>query len=151
MAVYILKPYFESFLKEAGKDHYNYLKTKFHDLLKKAKNRKVKKMSSTKAQEYDNKNPQSLAISLYFQTKNGPTIRLFFDNTLKLETWFEANDIFMDLVFDHYSEENHSNPLTNFLKEIDSDTKRLYAIIDPETNQWIISNNPSPFLERREN
>lgn len=152
IAAYVLKPYFESYLKEAGKDHYSYLKAKFHELLKEAKNRKVAKMTSAGIQEDDiKKSPQSLALSIYFQTKTGTIVRLLFNRNLEIEKWIEANDNFMDLMLDHYDNKNLSNPLTDFLNQIDKDTKRLYAVIDTETNQWIISDNPMTLNKKEKN
>ena len=152
IAAYVLKPYFESFLKEAGKDHYGYLKAKFHELLKEAKNRKVAKMTSAGIEEYDiKKSPQSLALSIYFQTKTGAIVRLLFDRNLEIEQWIEANDHFMDLILDHYSDKSLNNPLTNLLMQIDKDTKKLYAVIDTKTNQWIISDNPRTLDKKEKN
>ncbi len=47
IAIYILKPYFESFLAEAGKDHYKLLRNKLGELLGIAKDSKVHTISST--------------------------------------------------------------------------------------------------------
>lgn len=152
IAAYILKPYFESFLREAGKDHYNHLKTKFHELLKEAKNRKVAKMTSSGIQEDDiKKNPQSLALSIYFQAKTGTIVRLLFNRNLEIDKWIEANDHFMDLVLEHYNDKNLSDPLTDFLNQIDKGTKVLYAVIDTKTNQWIISDNPKTLNKKEKN
>src|SRR5215213_6382964 len=47
IVAYVLKPYFDSFLGEAGKDHYNLLSTWLKKLVVKARSLKVKTVAAT--------------------------------------------------------------------------------------------------------
>jgi hypothetical protein len=83
IAAYILKPYFESFLKEAGKDHYIALNKWLKDLVKKARSIKVHTISAAASSEkLDPHYSQSKSISIYCQTKDARMLKLLFDETL---------------------------------------------------------------------
>lgn len=141
IAVYILKPYFESFLKEAGREHYTLLKSKINDILSKSKKMEVNKITTGgTTQKLNSSNTQSKAISVSIQTKQGIIIKLLYDNNLDIETWQELTNDFLKLVESHY--EQNENPLTNYLKKLDKERDRtIYAIIDPESRKWTLINN----------
>jgi len=142
VAVYILKPYFEAFLQEAGKDHYLLLKNKLNSILSKTKNMNVRTITpKTTTNKIDNSNTQSKAISIFIQTKNGIMIKLLYDNTLDLETWQNSTVEFLQQIESHY-ENSKSNPLTEYLNKLDKNRNRtIYAIIDPKSKNWILINN----------
>ena len=142
VAVYILKPYFESFLKEAGKDHYLLLKNKLNSILAKTKNMNINTITAKETTEkINNSNTQSKAISIFIQTKNGIVIKLLYDNTLDLETWQKSTIDFLNLIEDHY-ENAKDNPLTEYLNKLEPSRNRtIYGIIDPDSKNWILINN----------
>lgn len=142
VAVYILKPYFESFLKEAGKEHYLLLKNKLNSILAKTKNMNINTITAKETTEkIDNSNTQSKAISIFIQTKNGIVIKLLYDNTLDLETWQKSTIDFLNLIEDHY-ENAKDNPLTEYLNKLEPSRNRtIYGIIDPDSKNWILINN----------
>lgn len=153
VAVYILKPYFEAFLKEAGKDHYLLLKKKLNSILSKTKNMNVNTITSKGAtNKIDNSNTQSKAISIFVQTKNGIMIKLLYDTTLDLETWQNSTIDFLQLIESHY-ENSKSNPLTEYLNKLDKNRNRtIYALIDPKSKDWILINNLGQYeREKRKN
>lgn len=137
IAAYILKSYFEGFLKEAGKDHYILLKKCLNKLLKLTHDAPdplvVSELSPNKL---DKSNTQSKAISVYFELKDGTIVKLLFDNELALEDWIAALDLFMDLLNDHYS--NYPNDeLSSQLYLLQSmQSSEIYAIIDKVSMKW---------------
>ena len=91
IAAYLFKPYFESFLKEAGKDHYNLLKGCLVKLLKKGKETKMKTIvANSTPDKKANGNTQSKAISIHIEIKDKRKIKLLFDNELELTDWINA-------------------------------------------------------------
>lgn len=136
IAVYLFKPYFESFLKEAGKDHYLLLKNKLCEILSKTKTMEVKTVTSGGAtKKIDDYNTQSKAISIFIQTEKGIMIKLLFDNKLEVEIWHASTENFLNLIQEHY--EKIDNPLSKYLNEIDDKRiNTIYAIIDPDTKNW---------------
>lgn len=153
VAVYILKPYFEAFLKEAGKEHYLLLKNKLNSILSKTKNMNVNTITAKETtKKIDNSNTQSKAISIFIQTKNGIVIKLLYDNTLDLETWQKSTIDFLQLIEDHY-ENTKSNPLTEYLNKLDVNRNRtIYALIDPDSKSWILINNLGQYeIEKKMN
>ena len=101
--VYILKPYFDSFLKEAGKDHYLLLKSGLKKIVEKGKLIKAKMISATQSTKKLSENyNQSLVVSIELQTKNNRHIKLLFDNELEKADWEDAIDQLLDLVIENY-------------------------------------------------
>ncbi len=143
VAVYIFKPYFESFLKEAGKDHYLMLKNKINDILSKTEKLKVREITSSKiVDEMNNQYTQSKAVSICIETKGKIQIKLLYDNRLDLDTWQKATTNFLNLVEDHYEGLNEGNPLTNYLNELDEIREKfVFAIIHPVSKDWTLISN----------
>ena len=153
IATYILKPYFESLLKEAGKDHYQILKTKMGVLLSKAKRMNVKKVTASQSTEkLDNSDSQSGAISIFLETKDGYLIKLLYDNNLDLEIWQEATNKIFDLMELHY-EDNESDPISQYLKQLSEKKigKEIFAFIDPESKDWTLVHNLGQYIREKRN
>lgn len=105
LVLWILKPYFESFLKEAGKDHYLLVKRLINTIVNDARNEfRLFSWASKKAED----GKQSHAVSLILQTKSGQEIKLLFDENLKKEDWEEAIDHLLEYVIEHYEKEPQS-------------------------------------------
>ena len=142
LAVYILKPYFEAFLKEAGKDHYNLLKgwlTKTVVSGKQIKTTIVRASQSTN--KGDSGYTQSLSISVFVQTKNDRIIKFLFDDQLTDEEWEHAVAMLLDLSEEHFNSYPNDN-LTGQLAELSQHRgTTYYATIDLQRKQWIITNN----------
>lgn len=133
-AVYILKPYFEAFLSEAGKDHYLLLKKGLKKIAEKGK-----KMSATliTASESTHKLSgtynQSLVLSVMIQTKNNRRIKLLFDNDLEKEDWDSAIDEILNFVIENY-EQYPKDKLNKLINNVnDDERKTIYAKINQQT------------------
>jgi len=152
IAVYVFKPYFESFLKEAGKDHYLLLKKKIKEVLSKTKNMEVTTLTSSgTTKKVDNSNTQSKAISVFLQSEKDILIKLLYDNKLDLETWHSSTEFIMNVLEEHY-ENKPNNQITEYLEKIDLQRGRtIYAIIDPETKNWTFINNLGEYEREKRN
>jgi hypothetical protein len=133
---YILKPYFDAFLSEAGKDHYNLLKSILKKMVKKGKVYETKAVASTLSPDKLSKGySQSLTVSIEAQTVNNRHLKLLFDNDLSIEDWNEAIEQFIALLSDNYSK----FPNDTLTKEIEKlQTKQhkiLYLVVDPKTKR----------------
>ncbi|HRE79260.1 MAG TPA: hypothetical protein PLL09_15695 [Flavobacterium sp.] len=134
IVVYILKPYFDAFLKEAGKQHFDVLSKSLKSLINKGKEMNVKLITSSETPEKLSKNyNQSLAISVLFETKKGKIIKLLFDNDLEKEDWDYAIDQMMEYVVENYENESTSK-LCDVIKDFNKERAyKIYAIIDKKT------------------
>ena len=134
---YLFKPYFESFLSEAGKDHYQILKKGIKTIIKKGKVIKSELIAAeTSTEKLSGKYDQSGSVSLIIQTKNNKQLKLLFDESLTLNDWEDAIDQILD-----YSIENYENfPNDQLTKNIESLNKEkqpnyIYALINTETKK----------------
>lgn len=109
IAVYILKPYFESFLKEMGKDHYQILSNKLKKLSQRGKQIKTTLHTASESTEkLDRSYTQSMSFSVLIQTKKGRFIKLLFDDELDQEDWDSAIDQLLEFVVEFYEKESSS-------------------------------------------
>lgn len=134
IVVYIVKPYFESFLQEAGKQHFEILSKKFKTFLNRGKEMNVRLVSSSLFPEKLSKTyNQSMAISVLFETKNGKFIKLLFDNDLEKKDWDYAIDQMMEYVVENYEDESESK-LAEIIQDFNKERAfKIYAIINKET------------------
>lgn len=134
--VYILKPYFDSFLSEAGKDHYNILKNGLKKFVEKAKFIKARMIAADQSTAKLSKGyNQSIVISFTIQTKNNRQIRLLFDNDLEKSDWDNAIDELLDFVIENY-ESSPNDKLTNAISEKSKkEYELIYVIINKITKQ----------------
>lgn len=134
IVAYIVKPYFESFLQEAGKQHFEILSKKLKTLLNRGKEMNVRLISASKSSEKLSKTyNQSMAISVLFETKNGKFIKLLFDDDLEKADWDYAIDQMMEYVVENYENESESK-LAEIIKDFDKEKAfKIYAVINKET------------------
>ncbi len=134
--VYILKPYFDAFLSEAGKDHYNILKNGLKRIVEKGKFIRARMIAATVSSEKLSKNyNQSLVISLVIQTKNGRQIKLLFDNDLDKSDWDSAIDQLLDFVIENHESFPNDKLTKSLIEKSDKEYQMIYAIIDPNSKQ----------------
>ena len=152
IAAYILKPYFESFLKEAGKDHYQLLKKCLNKLLKLNKDAPVETVvSDLSPKKVDKNNTQSKAISVHIELKDNRKIKLLFDNQLDIEDWTNAMERILDKVLNHY-EAYPEDELTLELEPLEKDPRfQIFGKIDAETKEWEFLDLNRLVEERRKN
>ena len=134
-SVYILKPYFEAFLKEAGKEHYNLLIKWLKKIAGKTKSIEVHTVGSSEG-KVDKNNTQSKAFSIYFETKNSQLIKFLFDNKLEQEKWFNSIEEILNLAYDHH-DRFPNDRLTLLMKgQKVYERKELYMVVDEPDYEW---------------
>jgi hypothetical protein len=135
IVAYLAKPYFEGFLQEAGKDHYQIVRNWFKGLLRKAKTLGVTILVSGE-NKFDKTYAQSIAISIHFEMKNGRQVKLLFDNELSIEQWEAAMDKFSALIAENY-ENFPDDRLTEMIKHVRQEKYyTVYGLINKGTNEW---------------
>lgn len=136
IVAYILKPYFDGFLREAGKDHYLSLKESLKKFIVRGKQLNVKLVTATDSTDkLSDSYTQSVAISIIIQTKNDKQVKLLFDNNLEKEDWDNAIDQLLDYVIENY-EKQPDDIMSKKLKEINAENRYyIYGKINPLTKQ----------------
>ena len=150
IVVYILKPYIESFLKEAGKQHFTILSENLKKLTEKRRKIKVKLIASNLSPKKLNENfDQSMAISLLIQTSSGKLIKLLFDNNLDKSDWDSAIDQIFEYIIEQY-ENDSSNKLNDVTKGFEKDIRfRIYAKLNKESKKLEFYDDKKLLSEKR--
>ena len=150
--VYILKPYFEGFLSEAGKDHYVLLKRFINRFLEKGKEFNFSVIASSKSPEkLSKKYNKSFTVSVELQTKNNKVVKVLFDNSLTIEEWKSANERVLDIFENHYKD-YPNDKLTVLIAKFDNKPHRkLYITIDKNPKDILIRDDNDMMLEFKNN
>ncbi len=137
IVAYILKPYFEGFLNEAGKDNYLALKKWINNIVDKARQIKVHTIySSMLVDKKSKKYSQSKSVSLFLPTKDGKVIKLLFDNDLSKDDWDNAIDQLLDFTIENF-EKYPNDILSKNIAQLGTDNYAIFAIIDKKTKKLI--------------
>lgn len=136
IGVYILKPYFESFLSEAGKDHYEVLKKWIKKTAENSRQIKVTTLAaSSSTDKLDSGNTQSKSFSIQIISKRGThKIKFLFDENLSQQSWDNAIDKLFVLMKEHYSQDDGDLITINLLK--DNLDANVWAIISSDDDEW---------------
>jgi len=111
---YIGKSYFDGFLKEMGKDHYQLLKNGFHSLWKKLVSSEFPQLVIVTGSSSPNKiikdNPYSLYFSITAEAQNNLQFKLLIQQNCTFEIYQKTVNSFLDFL-----EQYHTNKLDNTL------------------------------------
>lgn len=127
IAVFLLKPYFDSFLKEAGKDHYYVLKKALKALWGKlfSKERKfqatIVTASGVKKLEY------SMLFAVYAAFDDGKLVKLLIPEECSEDEYSATIEAFLDFVESCHSEKSESKIAINLNPERESRNIALVA------------------------
>lgn len=137
VAVFILRSYFDSFLKEAGKDHYQLLKKSVTGLVSKTKDLPVRTLTAQQSiEKTDDEFPMSKAISIHLQLRDGTMLKLMFNNKLGKEEWTQKLNEILDLYEEHYNQWP-DDQLSKHLEGLERKKGReLIALINTDTKEW---------------
>ena len=136
LAAYILKSYFDGFLKEAGKDHYSVLKNWLTSKMKILKTMTTTTVvSENSPDKIDINNTQSKAFSIESITLDGVKIKFLFDNNLNIEQWILLSDKSLELLNDHFT--NYPiDKISLQIKEIHIRGNQIFGLIDNNNLEW---------------
>ena len=132
IAFIILKPYFDAFLKEAGRDHYNILS----NALKKIWNRIFSKDANFRfamlTSSGEVKPEYSFLLSIYAEINNGRKVKLLIREGCSKDEYSETILAFLNLIESYYFD------VPNKGVEIDLDSEKdywghIFIEFDPET------------------
>lgn len=136
IVVFLLKSYFDGFLKEAGKDHYsllkNWLKTKAETL---KPIQVISIVPETSPEKIDVNNTQSKMFSIESMTRSGLRVKFLFDNNLKIEEWNIAIDNALNLLEKHHFNKT-DDEITVAIEKQGLTGYQIFAIINSQTLQW---------------
>ena len=140
ITAYLLKPYFEGFLQEAGKDHYHILKNGLKKTWKRlfGNARKIHFAVMTASGEV--KTEYSLLFSIRAEIRHDRMVKLLIREDCTEDEYNLAIDAFLDLLYSYYFDDSYNNHIIcldnervysgAILIEFDLTTKSL-RIIDP--------------------
>ena len=104
VAFFLLKPYFDGFMKEAGKDHYIILKKALTGLWSQffSKDRifRVVVIASPQGKVEREYSP---SFAIYAETKNGRQVRFLIHEDCPKDEYVEGVDAFLNLIESYYS------------------------------------------------
>lgn len=105
IALFVLKPYFESFMKEAGKDHYLVLKEALQALWGRlfSKDRDFRVAAVTVSGE--KKLKYSMLFAIYTTVDDGHLLKLLIREDCSEEEYFASIEAFLNFVESYHSQE----------------------------------------------
>lgn len=130
---YLAKPYFEGFLQEAGKDHYQALKKGIlqltHRLYGKHPERRERK--------------RSLLFSTIVSLQDGRSLKFIFPEGVAIEKFETAVDSMHSLLSEHFAS-HPGDRITEIAEKLSNPSRSLYFEFDPEQETWVLLD---PLLE----
>ncbi|WP_110686072.1 hypothetical protein [Salinicola aestuarinus] len=130
---YLAKPYFEGFLQEAGKDHYQALKKGILQL--------ARRLHGKHPERRDRK--RSLLFSTIVSLQDGRSLKFIFPEGVSLEKYEIAVDSMYSLLSEHF-QMHPSDSITEIAVKLSSPSRSLYFEFDPEQEIWTLLD---PLLE----
>lgn len=127
IAVYFLRPYFEAFLKEAGKDHYIALKRSFARLLT---------YLYGKNPEEREKRSSSL-FAVYTVTRDGRSLKFIFPEGVKHEVYADMLEKLIVLIEEHHDHDG-SDRLSSILESSSGVGGGLYVEYSVGERAWVL-------------
>jgi hypothetical protein len=104
IAVFIGKSYFDGFLKEAGKDHYQALKTHLSELTNDVMTTpRIEPVILGTEGKISSKNPYSLAFSIYAEAGDGNRFKLLLPKPNDASNYTEIIHMFLEFLNDYHS------------------------------------------------
>ena len=133
VVVYLLKPFFEAFLKKFGEDVYELTKSRFKRLIIKNRKIKVKRIAASKSPDKLSKSyDQSLAISLKARLDSKIIVTVLISENISENEIEEVLDRMFASLFMLYEDvKKNSTKFTDNTKPI-----QLYLIANLTENKW---------------
>jgi len=124
---YLSKPYFETFLQEAGKDHYQ--------LLKKCLLRLFANLFGSKPEQ--RKEKRSQLFSVMAQLQDGRSLKFVFPEGISLEHYDKSLELMHSLLSQHYAK-HPIDSITKMTERLSSPSNSLYMEYKAEESAWAI-------------
>jgi hypothetical protein len=130
---YLAKPYFEGFLQEAGRDHYQALKKGILQL--------TSRLYGKNPERRDRK--RSLLFSAMASLQDGRSLKFVFPEGVSVEKYEVAVDSMYSLLSAHF-QFYPVDSVTEIAEKLSTPSRSLYFEFDPEQETWILLD---PLLE----
>lgn len=130
IVAYLAKPYFESFLKEMGKDHYGLLKVGLKNIYARVAGPKAPEVSLvSSAGKIDKEQPYSLFFSVVFEGPNGNRFKLLIPRPITETEYDLAINAFLDFA-DRLHSKGLDEQFAEALKAIPNPGRTLLVVYD---------------------
>ena len=137
IVLYISKPYFESFLREMGKDHYQLLKKGIKHLWSKARSIPVKYVVSGK-KKVSQSNPYSLHFTIQTTGENSIFFKFMFEKNLNDDAFEETLQQIMKFLINFHDENLNSETIEALSKNTPLFGRVVLLTYDVKQKQFII-------------
>ena len=139
IAVYLGKSYFDGFLKEMGRDHYQKLKSNLANLTNKelSKPRIEPIIIGTKGKIREN-NPYSMAFSIFAEANDGNSFKLLIPKPADTDDYTEIIYKFLEFLNDFHSGIKNEESL-GFNMNTRPPSRMIFVHMNPETKciEWL--------------
>ncbi|WP_026987470.1 hypothetical protein [Fodinicurvata fenggangensis] len=139
IVVYILRPYFEAFLGEAGKEHYVVLKRAFLRLFAKIYGKKPE----------DRPSDRSHIFSIQSGTRDGRPIKFIFPEGVSHETYATILEELLVLLAEHHDVGDGYDRLSQIVAPSSGLGGALYVEYSVSAGQWILLDPKVEIAKRR--
>ena len=150
IAVLLLKPYFDGFMKEAGKDHYHILKNALKELWGKLFSREHNFRVAIVTVSGEKKLKYSMMFAIYASVDNDQLVKLLIREDCSEDEYPESIDAFLNFVESYHSRKADEKKLVVLdskenggkitLVEYDRNKKSL-RMVDPRVDSGTHQNN----------
>ena len=127
VVAYLSKPYFEAFLKEAGKDHYQ--------LLKKGTLKLFKHLYGSEPEKREKKRSQLFSVMV--QLHDGRSLKFVFPEGVSIEQYENSLTVMYELLSKHYID-YPNDQVTELTRQLSTPSQSLYIEYKVEENQWVL-------------
>ena len=143
VSVFLLKPYFEGFMNEAGKDHYHALKQAFRSLWQKlfSENCDFRVVKMTASGE--RKTKYSMLFAIYAPVEEGHLLKLLIREECSIEEFSESLELFLKVVDTYHSQEREVTSGIDLESERVSDSITLLEYDSESCSLRIVDPRPS--------
>ena len=142
IALFILKPYFDGFMNEAGRDHYSILRKYITALWRRGRELKATVLTASRIM----KPRYSIAFAVYTKIEDGRLVKLLIDENCSEEEFGVSIDAFVSFMKSYHKQsldgeqvlplncESASGRIV--LVEYDKDNNSL-RVVDPDSSPWL--------------
>ena len=124
---YLFKPYFEAFLKEAGKDHYQLLKKGFLQLFKRILGEKPENRQTAR----------SVIFSIMTRMLDGRSVKFVFPEGVTIEEYEKSLDLLGELLSTHY-ETYPDDQMSKLVSTLKTPSHSVYLEYSSNEGGWIL-------------
>lgn len=124
---YLSKPYFEAFMKEAGKDHYQLLKKGFIQLFKRIFGEKPESRQAARSAIF------SIMANMY----DGRSVKFVFPEGITLEEYEKSLNLLHELLSTHY-EIYPDDQMSKLVSALKKQSHSIYLEYSSNKGEWVL-------------